>query len=131
MPVLDLERMAAYLRGREDIAAAYLFGSARDGRVRTGGDVDIAVLYRTPPQPAQILQTVSELVDLTGIERIDHVTLNSAHAITAVEALRGHRLCCNDAEALATCFSLACRAYEDDMAQIERQRAWAAAARTD
>ncbi|NLF38900.1 nucleotidyltransferase domain-containing protein [bacterium] len=130
MQTLDIKALSDYFRGREDVAAAYLFGSAKGGRVREGGDVDVAVLYRAKPRPAQVMRTVADIVDVTGVECVDVVTLNTAEPILAVEALRGRLLCRNDAEAAAAQFSLACREYEDVMAQIERQRQWARELRT-
>ena len=38
-------------REPEPLIAAYLFGSRGRGEAREGSDVDLALLYRTPPEP--------------------------------------------------------------------------------
>lgn len=73
-----------------DVVAAYLFGSSARGTARARSDVDVAVLYTTPPPP-----TLEGLpLDLEGeIERrlkrpAQVVTLNTAPADLVHRVLR-------------------------------------------
>lgn len=41
-----LQALKTYFEGRDDIAFAFLFGSAARGKVRHEGDVDVAVYFK-------------------------------------------------------------------------------------
>lgn len=88
-----------YFDGRDDIAFAFLFGSAANGKVRKEGDVDIAVYFR----PERDIEW--EVFNKTfGGERrigldterllrkeVDLVVLNRARAVLADEIVRKGR----------------------------------------
>jgi len=40
----DIRRITAYFRGRDEVSALYIFGSAANGRQTVESDIDIAVL---------------------------------------------------------------------------------------
>ena len=118
-----MERLGDMLRERIPAASfALLIGSARDGRVPPGGDVDLAFyLYERPTLDfyTRVEQTVEELV--SGIT-CDVGVLNEAEPVYRFEALKGRLFFVREPEVYARFFSLTCREYESQMADYERQR---------
>jgi predicted nucleotidyltransferase len=124
---VDLVALSAYFARDLRVAAATVFGSATDGCVRPGSDIDIAVLFREPLAPEHFLRFYAELCDqIPNVEKVDLITLNQADPILAFEAIRGRFLCKNDPDQTAAFFSLVCREYEDVMGNLEHQRHLAA-----
>ena len=120
---VDLARLETYLAAAPRVVAATVFGSARDGWIQPGSDLDVAVLFDGPPAADEFLRFYADLCDhLPGVEKVDLVVLNQADPILAFEALRGRFLCKNDPEQTAAFFSLVCREYEDVMAMVADQR---------
>jgi len=91
-----LQSLKNYFEGRDDIAFAFLFGSAARGRVRREGDVDIAVYF----EPDNGLEWEAFNKTYEGENRIaldlerllkkevDLVVLNRARAVVADEIIR-------------------------------------------
>ena len=124
MVKIDLTRLRNLFQSRNDVAAATIFGSARNGEVRTGGDLDVAVLYRQEPSPDRIFELLAEITETIGFDNVDLINLNKAGNVLAFEALNGAFICRNDREQLAAFSSLVAREYEDEMAQLKQQRGW-------
>ncbi|MFW5802809.1 MAG: type VII toxin-antitoxin system MntA family adenylyltransferase antitoxin [Verrucomicrobiota bacterium] len=124
---VDLDKLGEYLHRDPRIVGATVFGSARDGRVRPGSDLDLAVLFDAPLPAEDFLDFYSALCDqVPGVEKVDLICLNQADPILAFEAISGTFLCTNDKEKMAGYFSLVCREYEDVMGNLEHQRRMAA-----
>lgn len=102
------------------VIAAWAFGSARDGQVRSGGDVDVGILTAEPLSLDDRLSLVIELQAAWGYGDVDLVVLNDANPILRFEAVSGRRLFCRDVAAMAAFVSLTAREYEDEMAQWQR-----------
>jgi predicted nucleotidyltransferase len=91
-----LESMKTYLEGRDDIAFAFLFGSAARGKVRREGDVDIAVYFK--PEKEVEWEAFNKAykgenriaLDLERLlkKEVDLVVLNRARAVIADEIIR-------------------------------------------
>lgn len=91
-----LESLKTYFEGRDDIAFAFLFGSAARGRVRREGDVNIAVYFkhekeveweafnRTYEGENRIALDLERLLK----KEVDLVVLNRARAVIADEIIR-------------------------------------------
>jgi len=91
-----LEKLKNYFEERDDIAFAFLFGSAARGRVRSEGDVDIAIYF----EPEKELEWEAFNKKYEGENRIaldlerllkkevDLVVLNRARAVVADEIMR-------------------------------------------
>ena len=113
---LDLEALAAAFAADPRVVLAILFGSAREGTVRPGSDVDIGVLLSPELTP---LEFYAFYVDMTArlktIPELDLVDLNHAGSVLAFEALCGCRLFVRDNDAVAAFSSRVAREYEDDM----------------
>jgi len=113
--VVDFDRLAAFFRSDANVAFATVFGSAADGTVAPGSDLDVAVLFRKPLAAGEAtLRYYSSLCDaVPDVECVDFINLNQANPILAFEALRGRICCKNDPDATAAYTSLVCREYED------------------
>lgn len=114
----DLEGLGAYLRSRRDVVCAVVFGSARDGVVREGSDLDLGVCFTRKPQCEGLLRFLTQAAEAAGFDVIDLVDLRSAEPILAFEALSGRFICKNDPSETAAFTSLVCREYEDAMARL-------------
>lgn len=73
-----LEKASTYLKGREDIAFAYLFGSLAEGTGTHLSDIDIAV-FVIDVKPAEVrLEILGDLIDIFQSDHLDLVLLNTA-----------------------------------------------------
>ena len=107
------------------IVGAWLFGSAREGDLRPGSDLDIGILFDGRPGLDALAECRARLQRATGVEEVDLVPLNTASPLVRFEALCGKRLVCADEERCAEFASLSAREYEDELAHCLR---WAGAA---
>ncbi|MFA5864350.1 MAG: nucleotidyltransferase domain-containing protein [Phycisphaerae bacterium] len=119
----DVETLGGRLKDQcPNIVFIFLHGSARDGNLRSGGDIDLALFVRGKPgwdlygQVEEIAETV-----VPGV-KIDIGILNEAEPIYRFEALKGRLLFCRDMESYMDFFSLVCREYESQIADYERQK---------
>jgi predicted nucleotidyltransferase len=121
---LDLDALARTLAADSRIVLATLFGSAKDGTVRPGSDVDIAVLLSPALTPLDFYRFYVDLASrLDTIAELDLVDLNRANSVLAFEALCGQRLVVRDPDAVAAFASQTAREYEDDMLHAFPRRA--------
>ncbi|HHH42292.1 MAG TPA: nucleotidyltransferase domain-containing protein [Chloroflexi bacterium] len=101
---LDLTALKRYLERREEVVAAYLFGSHARGEADARSDVDIAFLLRPNlPDLAHLTLTLDwEVCDALGTDEVDVVILNTAPLEARFEILRTGRLIHSNDEALRT-----------------------------
>ncbi|HOU40796.1 MAG TPA: nucleotidyltransferase domain-containing protein [Promineifilum sp.] len=118
--IIELDALLPVWKNAPDVVAAWAFGSAQDGQVRPGSDLDIGVLMARPPTFDEQLDLLGRLQDTLGLDEVDLVILNDANPILRFEAVSGRRLFTRDLLALAEFVSLTAREYEDEMAQYER-----------
>ena len=120
---LDLPALSTVISSRfPNIAFAYLFGSSKDGIVKKGSDVDIA-LYYTGNDPLIRFQVDEALERAFEGMVFDLVELQKAEPVLAFEALSGSRLFVRP-EAIETFldfFTLTSRIYRDRMYWINKQ----------
>jgi len=88
------DRIVQFFAGREGIAAVYLFGSTAAGTAGANSDVDVAVLFDTPP--ARTLNgprfTMEGELEVALGQRVDLVVLNDAPVDLAIRVMRYGRL---------------------------------------
>ena len=113
---IDWEQTARLWRETPEVIAAWAFGSAADGRIAPGSDVDVGVWFEASPSFEQQLDLLARLQDTLGVDEVDLVALNDANPILRFEALSGRRLFCRDPGRCAGFASLTAREYEDAMA---------------
>lgn len=114
---IDWQKTIPIWEANPKIVAVWAFGSAMDGMMREGGDVDTAVLTTTPLTFDKQLTLLGRLQAALHTDDIDLVILNDANPILRFEAVSGKRLFCRDLSAMAGFVSLTAREYEDEMAQ--------------
>lgn len=111
-----MDAIAARLEAKPNVVLAVIFGSAKEGVVLPGADVDIGVLLSPQPTPLEFYAFYQETAaQLSEIAELDLVDLGRAGSVLAFEALCGRRLVVRDDEAVATFASQTARQYEDDM----------------
>ena len=107
-----------------EVIFAYVFGSAREGLIRPGGDVDVAVWVRDEHKKLSLIPAISELVEsCSGGAPCDLVFLNNAGDQLSFEVLQGTMLFIREEarELHATFYSRTCREYEDRLAWMKKQ----------
>lgn len=118
----DADKLGQMIEARcPEVCFALLHGSAKEGDVRPGGDIDIALYMdgrATLETFGQVIEIVSELAP--GV-KCDPGVLNGAEPVYRFEALKGRLLFYRDQERYVDFFSLTCREYESQMADYQRQ----------
>lgn len=117
---IDWQRTVPIWQATPQVVAAWAFGSAQDGVLRAGGDIDIAVLTSEPLSFDQQLALIGRLEEILPFADIDLVVINEANPILRFEAVSGRPLFCRDRQRMAAFVSLTAREYEDEMAQWQR-----------
>lgn len=114
--------MGAVLRERcPELDFVLLMGSARDGRVPPGGDLDLAVGMQGK-LTMDLLDRIHEVVaPLAPGVPVDVGHFDRTEPVYRFEALKGRLLFARDQERFLDAFSLACREYESQMHDYERQ----------
>lgn len=124
---IDLQRLAAILGAIEPIEYAMVFGSARDGIVQAGSDLDIAVsLAHADGQSIDdLLEIVGKVEDAFGVS-CDLTMLNTAGTVLCHEALKGRVLFVRPGreDDFSEFYVRTCAEYEDLMAWRARQLAY-------
>jgi predicted nucleotidyltransferase len=118
MPKIDLAELAEFLARQPDVVFAVVFGSARNGVVAETSDLDLGILFEPPPPPGRLLDLMSQMADLTGVEALDYTDMARANPILAFEAISGRFLCKNSREKTAVYCARICREYEEVMVRI-------------
>jgi len=124
---IDLGRLVTILGDVEPIRFALVFGSARDGVVRAGSDLDVAVSLADPDAKNVdlLLEIVGKVEDALGVT-CDLTVLNTAGPVLRHEALKGRLLFVRPdrEEAFAEFYVRTCAEYEDLMVWRARQLAY-------
>jgi predicted nucleotidyltransferase len=113
---IDWQLTATIWQETPEVLAAWAFGSAQDGQVTPGSDVDVGVWFETPPSFAQQLALLARLQETLSLDEVDLVVLNDANPILRFEALSGRTLFDRDPVRRAGFASLTAREYEHAMA---------------
>jgi predicted nucleotidyltransferase len=116
----NCQRTENILAEHENVVAAWIFGSAREGVVRKDADIDIGVYFYRMPSIDELADLREALQDALTFDEIDLVVLNEASPILRFEAVSGRPVYTADSQSRATFVSLTAREYEDEMAQWER-----------
>lgn len=119
------DRLRELLAGRDDLAAAWLFGSRARGTARESSDVDLAVLLcDDPPETLEglLLDLQDDLAGALG-RPVDLVVMNRAPADLVHRILRDGELLIERDRSRRVRFEVARRAeYFDLLPILERYR---------
>jgi predicted nucleotidyltransferase len=125
--LIDLSRLTAVLESFAFVDYAIVFGSARDGVVRAGSDLDVAVsLARADTQDIDhLVEIVGRIEDSLAVT-CDLTVLNTAGPVLRHEALKGRILFVRPEHerAFSDFYARTCAEYEDLMAWRARQLAY-------
>jgi predicted nucleotidyltransferase len=106
-----------------EILFAFLFGSARDGKIKKGSDVDLAIYIHETSDKTELISNILKFMESETSSDCDLNILNSAEPLLAMEALQGTLLFIRG-EAMdiyAGFYSLTCRLYEDQTFWTKKQ----------
>ncbi len=124
---IDLQCLATILGNIESIEYAMVFGSARDGIVHAGSDLDVAVSLTDPGAENidLLLQIVGRVEDAFNVT-CDLTVLNTAGPVLRHEALKGCILFVRPdrEDDFVEFYVRTCAEYEDLMASYARQLAY-------
>jgi predicted nucleotidyltransferase len=87
-PREKLPEAERYLKGRQDVAFAYLFGSVALGRTTHLSDIDIAIYLTGQEFADKRMEILGELIDILKTDNLDLVILNSAPLSLAVKIIQ-------------------------------------------
>jgi uncharacterized protein len=82
-----VRRIAQFAAEQPTVLAAYLFGSAVPQRLAASSDIDIGLLFETPPDGFRLVELQEELTALLS-RQADLVSLNHASPILGMQVLR-------------------------------------------
>ncbi|MDW7711691.1 MAG: nucleotidyltransferase domain-containing protein [Deferrisomatales bacterium] len=83
----QIERLRVFFEGRQEVTAAYLFGSEATGRQRRGSDVDLALMARREIRGFERVNLETELSSLLGRD-VDVVIFGQASPLLKHQILR-------------------------------------------
>lgn len=119
----NVDKLADLLKNQcPQICFAFLHGSAKDGQVKQGGDIDLALFIEGKPT-LELYEQVSGVVEVVAPKaQCDIGILNNAEPVYRFEALKGKLLFFRNQEQYLNFFSLTCREYESQIADYQRQK---------
>jgi uncharacterized protein len=116
MSDVDWQIARQIFEDNSNVMAAWAFGSAKEGVMRLGGDLDLAVLFDQNPSLDERVELLIQLQRGLNIDAVDLVVLNGATPITRFEAVSGRLVFSRDVSWQAEFVSLTAREYEYEMA---------------
>ncbi len=121
---IDIALIAQTIRDEcPEVAFAYLFGSAKEGLVKPGSDVDIAI-YHTSEDVFYTANVAEKLEKVINKKiPVDVADLQKAGAVLAFEALSGIQLFVRDEykEQYSDFYALTCNKYHDEMYWMKKR----------
>ena len=125
----DREKLSKALQAAcPKIVFALLHGSAQEGDIKQGSDLDIALFIDGKLGIELYQQACDAIGSVIPQAEPDIGILNNAEPVYRFEALKGKLLFSNDMEKYLNFFSLTCREYESQIADYQRQHKYRTAA---
>jgi uncharacterized protein len=100
---------------------ALLHGSAKDGELKKGSDIDVALFLNCKPSTEIYMSAIKAVHEVCPDAEADIGILNNAEPVYRFEALKGKLLFNRNMEKYLDFFSLTCREYESQMYDYQRQ----------
>lgn len=127
MPVtsFNIEILAKRLEANfPEILFAFLFGSARDGKIHAASDVDLAIYTVETVDKTDLIPRITGFMELyVPSSGCDLMFLNTAGLLVAFEALSGTLLFIRKeaTDIYAAFYSHTCRLYEEQIFLMKKQ----------
>ena len=120
MKKFDIDLLKNNLKKINEIDFAFLFGSAQDGVLKTGSDIDIAV-YLNKKLDLGLLSKISGIVEDSTSGECDLTVLNNSSAFLAMEAIKGNLLFLKEEkkDEYIEFYVYTSRKYEDELFEME------------
>ncbi|MBF0451037.1 MAG: nucleotidyltransferase domain-containing protein [Candidatus Magnetomorum sp.] len=119
----DYEALKQKLTDHQKVDFAFVFGSAKLGRLhRSDSDIDIAMWLTPPASFDDQLELLGLCQNVLQYDHIDFVLLNKASVLLRFEVLSGIPLVIKDMNFYASFFSETCRYYEDQMLLFKKNK---------
>jgi len=120
---IDIKKLSQSIQEKcPEIVFAFIHGSAKEGIVNPGSDVDIAVYIDGKISFDIITKVYDAVMDVIKNAEPDIGILNNADPIYRFEALNGSLLLSRDKEKYLDFFVRTCKEYEMQIADYERQK---------
>jgi predicted nucleotidyltransferase len=106
-----------------EILFAFLFGSAKNGKIKPVSDVDLAVYIKGTLDKTTLISRILKFMESETSSDCDLTFLNNTDPVLAMEALRGTLLFVRkeSMDIYADFYSLTCRLYEDQTYWMKKQ----------
>jgi predicted nucleotidyltransferase len=122
---INIPHLASEIKNQfPEIKFAYIFGSASNGEVNKGSDIDIAIWVDDSTNLLELIPQITGLVEKnTRVTPCDLTILNRSNCILSYEVLQGSLLFVRD-EAMETYldfYTKTCREYEDTLFYMKKQ----------
>ena len=95
LPPSSLDAIRRVLASRDEVGAAYIFGSRATSRARPESDLDIGVPYRTPQSLEHTIRLEGDLPEVARM-KVDLIDVARAGAFLALDIIRGERVFVRD-----------------------------------
>jgi len=116
-----LVQAESYLRTREDIAFAYLFGSLAQNKATHLSDVDVAVYLIEGRLPDIRLEILGDLIDIFKSDRLDLVILNTAPPSLRMKIIQTKKILADNSPYIRHAFESATMRTYFDVSKIEKR----------
>jgi len=131
MLILNIDKLKKKLYADDKIVFAYIFGSSKDGNIKNGSDIDVAVYLKNSQYNFKAIERILTIIEeSTGYDKIDLVIISDVKSVVLnYEIIMGKLLFSRDKDLLAEYYSISLRKYEDEMVRWERARKYRMEAR--
>ena len=114
-------QVESYLRAREDIAFAYLFGSLAQNKATHLSDVDIAVYLTEGGFADKRFQILGNLIDILKTDNIDLVILNTAPPSLRMKIIQTKKVLADNSPYIRHAFESATMRTYFDFSKMENR----------
>ena len=120
-PKEKIEKAGDYLKARQDVAFAYLFGSFAEGRSTHLSDIDIAVYLKDREFADKRMEILGDLIDILKTDKLDLVILNTAPLSLKMKIVQTKKLLADNAPHFRHVFESRTMRSFFDFSKIEKR----------
>jgi predicted nucleotidyltransferase len=117
---ININKITEVLAKHSWVDFAYLFGSGKEGLVKTGSDLDLGIYLNRKCGIDDLAKIRADLQETLHFEDVDIVILNDASPVLRFEAVSGNRIFSREKVKEAEFASITAREYEDETAMLNK-----------